>query len=159
MRYLLITLILLSFSACDSVEEKAKAQADHDAKIIKQARADLMTELKIKEEAKQKADALKNGKLSQVGISVHNKEITINPEKAKDFFNTIGKKLEEKLNNLTKDLDKGMIEGQDTGVHIDETKINIDLNKTQDFLNAWGKKMQSFVEEIDNMAKSMDNTK
>ena len=159
MRYLLIPLILLTFSGCDSAEEKAKAQAAHDAKIIKQARADLMTELKVKEEAKQKADALKNGTLSQVGVSVHNKEITINPEKAKDFLNTIGKRIEEKLINLTKDLDKGMVEGQDTGVHIDETKINIDLNKTQDFLNTWGKKMDSFVKEIDNMAKSMDNTK
>ncbi len=160
MRYLLIPLmLLLTFSGCQSSEEKAKAQAAHDARIIQQARAELLAELEAKAKAKKEADILKNSKLSQVGISVQDKEITINPEKAKEFFKTIGKRLEEKLQNLTKDLDKGMLEGEETGVHIDKTKINIDLNKTQDFLNAWGKKMQSFVEEIDNMAKSMDNTK
>lgn len=149
-------ILLLSLASCKSAEEKAKAQAAHDAKIIKQARADLMAELKVKEDAKQKADALKNGKLSQVGISVQDKEITINPDKAKDFFSNLAKKMEEKIHTLTKSLKSGMVEGQETGVHIDESKINIDLNKTQDFLHTWGKKMQSFVKEIDNMAKSVD---
>ena len=166
MKNIFITCILLfSLAGCETAEEKAKAQAIHDAKIIKQARADLMAELKVKKEAEEakekaqkKADALKNEKLSQVGISIQNKEITINPEKAKDFFNNLGKKMEEKIHSLTQSLKKGMIEDQDTGVHIDETKINIDLNKTQDFLHTWGKKMQSFVKEIDNMAKSMNST-
>ncbi len=158
MRHLpIIFILLLAFTACESTETNAKAQAAHDAKIIQQARADLMAELQAKENASSKTDALKNAKLSQVGISIHDKEISINPEKVKDFFNTMGKKLEEKLRNLTKDLDKGMVEGQDTGVHIDKTKINIDLNKTQDFLEIWGKKMQSFVQDIDSIAKSMDN--
>jgi len=160
MRHILLTFfVLFSLTACESAEEKAKAQAEHDAKIIKQAREDLMDELKAKEDATKQADALKNAQLSQVGISVHEKEITINPDKAKDFFNNIGKKLEEKIHTLTKDLDKGMVADSNTGIIIDETKINIDLNKTQDFLNTWGEKMQSFVKEIDNIAESMDNTK
>jgi hypothetical protein len=154
----IISVLLLSLSGCQSAEEEAQAQAAHDAQITKQARADLMAELKAKEEATNAADGLKNAKLSQVGIVVHDKEITINPEKAKDFFDNIGKKIEEKLRDLTKNLDKGMVEGEDTGIHMTSDKINIDLNKTQDFLNTWGKKMQSFVKEIDSMAKSMDTT-
>ena len=156
MRYLLLaSIILFSLAGCESAEEKAQAQAVHDAKIIKQARADLMAELKVKADAKLKADALQNTKLSQVGISVKDKEITINPEKAKDFFNNIGKRLEERLLNLTKDLDKGMVEGTDTGVHINESKINIDLNKTQDFLRLWGEKMRSFVKEMDKVSSEL----
>lgn len=160
MRHILLTLfVLFSLTACETAEEKAQAQATHDAKIIKQAREELMAELKVKEEASKQADNLKNAQLSQVGISVHEKEITINPDKAKDFFDNIGKKLEEKIHTLTKDLQKGMVNDTNTGISVSETKINIDLNKTQDFLNSWGEKMQSFVKEIDNIAKSMDNTK
>ncbi len=48
-----------------------------------------------------------------------------------------------------------MVDDTKTGISINETKINIDLNKTQDFLNSWGEKIQSFVKEIDNIAKSM----
>ncbi len=101
MRHILLTIfVLLSLTACESPKEKAQAQAAHDSKIIQQAREDLMAELKAKEEAEKQADSLKNAQLSQVGISVHEKEITINPDKTKDFFNNIGKKLEEQMNKL-----------------------------------------------------------
>jgi hypothetical protein len=147
--------LLLSLTGCETKEQRAA----HDAKIAQDARTALFAELKAKDDARLKADALQNSKLSQVGISVHDKEITINPEKAKDFFNNIGKRIEEKLRSLTKDLDKGMVEGQDTGVHIGNNNINIDLNKTQNFLNIWGKKMQNFVKEMDKMAKEMEQSK
>lgn len=153
---LLIFLLLFSLTACQSTEEKAKAQAAHDAKIAQQAREELLAEIKAKEEAQNKSLSSKNAQLSQVGISVQNKEITINPEKAKDFFNNIGKKLEEKLQGITKGLEKGTMHNENAGVHIDKSNINIDINKTQDFLQEWGKKMQSFVKEIDKMAKAMD---
>ncbi len=157
MRHLLFTFLLLfSLTACQSAEEKAKAQAEHDAKIAQQAREEVLAELKAKEEARQKEIENNNTPLSQVGISVKEKEITINPEKAKDFFNTLGKKIEEKLQGITKDLERGKIDNESAGVHIDQSKIQVDLNKTQDFLQEWGKKMQGFVKEIDNIAKSMD---
>jgi len=157
MRNLLLAFfVIFSLTACESAEEKAKAQAEHDAKIAQQAREDLLAELKAKDEARKKEIETKNAQLSQVGISVQEKEITINPEKAKDFFNNIGKKIEEKLQGITEGLEKGTVHNESAGVHIDQSNIQIDLNKTQDFLQEWGKKMQSFVKEIDTMAKSMD---
>ena len=153
-------ILLLALPSCKSDEEKAKAQAKHDAKIIKQAREDLRKELKAEAKAKEVArqtSTLKNTKLSEIGIHLHNNEITINPEKTKDFFNNLGKKMEKKVYNFTQDLKKGIIEGEDTGVYIDETKINIDLNRTQDFLSTWDKKMGNFVKEIDDTIKSIDS--
>lgn len=153
MRNILIALILLlSFSGCEDKEK----QALHDAKIAQEAKTQLLVELKVKEEARIKVESMKKDRLSSVGISLDNDTIIIDTNRTRDFFQNIGKNIEEKLQKITKDLERGMMDDNQTGIKISEEHINIDLNKTRDFLNSWGKKMQSLIKEVDTIAKEMD---
>lgn len=147
-------------------EIKAKDEALHQARLeAKAAKEKLLQQEQEKKEAFLKAEILKNKakqqntkneKLSKVGITIEENKITIDTNKTKDFFQSIGKKFGEKLKKITQDLEKGMVNEKDAGVKIDETHINIDLNKTKDFLESWGQKMQGFVKEFDTMAKEID---
>jgi len=146
-------------------EIKAKDEALHQARLeTKAAKEKLLQEEQEKKEAflrvaaqkNKKKQALRNEKLSKIGITVEEDKITIDTNQTKDFFQNIGQKLGDKLKKITQDLEKGMLDEKDAGVKIDETHINIDLNKTKDFLNAWGQKMQGFVREFDDMAKEID---
>jgi len=153
MRHILIALILLlSFSGCEDKEK----QALHDAKIAQEAKAELLEELKVKEETRIKEESAKKNKLSSVGISVDNDIIFIDTNRTRDFFQKIGKNIEAKLQKITKDLERGMIDDNQTGIKFSGEHINIDLNKTRDFLDSWGKKMQSLIEEVDTIAKEMN---
>ncbi|MEA1880047.1 MAG: hypothetical protein U9N11_05345 [Campylobacterota bacterium] len=98
-----------------------------------------------------------NEKLSKVGIAVNDSRITIDTNKTKDFFKNLGKNIEHKLQKLTRDAQKGLVDEQGAGIKIDKNNINIDLNKTKDFLENWGKSMQIFVKDIDDIAKRFEN--
>lgn len=154
MRYLLMSLILLlSFTGCEDKEQQAK----HDAKIAQQARAALLAELEaekalIKKESQEKNET----KLSQMGIEMDDGIITIDTNKTKDFFKDLNQKMAAQINKISEDLEKGIIETKEAGVEMNEQHIHIDLNKTQNLLQDWGKKMQIFVQEFDEMAKTLE---
>ena len=144
------------------IKDEALKQARQEAKAAKekllvgeQAKKEAFLKEQTKKAQKRKEDT-KNEKLSKAGILIEDNVITIDTNKTKDFFQNIGKKLEEKLRKITNEIEKGMLDEKDTGVQIDESRINIDLNKTKDFLETWGKKMQGFVKEFDTMAKESD---
>lgn len=154
--------LLKEIQAKDAALAKAREEAkDTQAKLLAQEQA--KKEAFLKEEAAKKAaqehlakEKIANAKLSNVGVHVEEDTITIDTKKTKDFFEQLGKTFQDKIQKMTKELDKGIINEEDAGVKIDETHINIDLNKTKDFLETWGKKMQGFVKEFDSMAKEMD---
>jgi len=153
MKYILLTIILLlSLSGC---QNKKEDQAQHDAKIAQEARAQL---LKEQAEAKQKQAELEgNNKYSKIGITTEDGKIIIDTNKTKDFFKDIAIKMKDKMEKLSKDLEKGMIKDKNAGIEVNETHIHIDLNKTKSFLDNWGKKMQGFVKEFDDIVKEFDN--
>jgi hypothetical protein len=149
MRYLFISLLLLlSFTGCEDKEQQAK----HDAQIVQQARAQLLAEL----EAKKAQEKKQNPKLNNMGISVEDGTITIDTNKTKDFFNALGKKMDIQMKKMAEDMEKGIIENKEAGVEINEQHIHIDLNKTHDLLMNWGKQIQVFVQEFDEMAKTLE---
>jgi hypothetical protein len=159
MRHLLITLIiLLSFTGC---EDKAKDQAAHDNKIAQQAKAELRAEIEAEkaqaEKESQEASQEKNEtKLTQMGVNMNDGIITIDTNKTKDFFRDLNQKMAAQINKISDDMEKGIIEAKEAGVEMNEQHIHIDLNKTQNMLQDWGKKMQIFVQEIDEMAKTLE---
>jgi Tfp pilus assembly protein PilV len=158
MKQLLIILVLLfSFSGCQDAKEE---QAQHDAQVAQQAKAELLAELKAKEESlkKEELELKKSNKLSKIGITTENGKIIIDTNKTKSFFKNIATKMKNKMEKLSKDIENGMIKDQNAGIEVDDTHINIDLNKTKSFLENFGKKMQEFVKEFDTIAEEIDKT-
>jgi hypothetical protein len=149
MRYLIVSLIVLfSFTACENKEKQAK----HDAKVAQQARAELLAEL----EAKKAQEEKKSTEFNKIGINIDDGTITIDTNKTKDFFNTLGKKLDMQMTKMAADMEKGMIDNEEAGIEINEQLIHIDLNKTRDLLLNWGEQIQVFVQEFDKMAETLE---
>jgi len=180
---LLILILLFSLTSCDNSEEKIAQQTKlaQEAQIQKEA---LLKELKLKdialtkarEEAKaikekllaqeqakkeafvqeeaRKALAEKNKKLSPIGIHVEKNTITIDTNKTRDFFKQLGKQFEDKVTKIVTDIEKGLVNEEESGLKIDKSHINIDLNKTKSFLELWGKKMQGFAKEFDHFSQN-----
>jgi uncharacterized lipoprotein YehR (DUF1307 family) len=153
MKQILIAIILLfSFSGC---QDKKEDQAQHDAKIAQEARAQL---LKEQEEAKKKQEEVeKNSKFSKIGITSKDGKIIIDTNKTKSYFKDLAHEMKSKMEKMSEDMEDGFIKNDEAGIEMNETHINIDLNKTKIFLDNWGKKMQKFVKEFDNIAKEFDN--
>ena len=152
MKQILIAMILLlSFSGCQDTKED---QAQHDAKIAKEARAQL---LKEQAEAKQKREELeKNNKYSKIGITKEDGKVIIDTNKTKSYFKDLAHQMKTKMDKMSKDLEKGIVKNEEAGIEMDETHINIDLNKTKTFLDTWGKKIQGFVKEFEDISKEFD---
>ncbi len=158
MRYLLIMLILLlSLIGCEDTDQLAKQQAAHDAKIAQQARAELLAELEAEKLREQKELQEKNEtKLTKMGVHMDDGIITIDTNKTKAFFRDFNQKMSAQMEKISEDLEKGVIETKEAGVEMNDQYIHIDLNKTQDLLEEWGKKIQIFVQEFDEMARSVE---
>ena len=151
MKHILLSiLILFALSGC---QDKKEEQAQHDAKIVQEARAQL---LKEQAEAKRKAEFEKNNKFSKIGITTEDDKVIIDTNKTKSFFKNIAHQIQTKMDKLNKDLEKGIVNEEEAGIEMDETHINIDLNKTKSFLETWGKKLQGFVKGFDDIAKEFD---
>jgi len=150
----IVIILILFLSGC---QDKKEDQAQHDAKIAQEARAQL---LKEQEEAKKKHEALeKNHKYSQIGITSEGGKIIIDTNKTKSYFKALAHQMKSKMDKMSKDLEKGIIKNEEAGIEMDETHINIDLNKTKIFLDTWGKKIQGFVKEFDGVAKEFKTQK
>ncbi len=156
MKHILFSLILLlSFTGC---QDKKEEQAQHDAKVAQEARAQLLKEQKAQEEAEKKQEEFeKNNKFSKIGITSEDGKIIIDTNKTKSYFQDLAHEMKTKMDKISKDLEKGIIKNEEAGIEANETHINIDLNKTKSFLDIWGKKMQGFVKEFDDIAKEFDN--
>jgi len=151
--------LLLTLTACQSNEDQQK----HDAVVAQQARAQLIKELRTKEEARKKAaleakrEAERNAtKLEKIGIAVEGSKIIIDTNKTKTFFKQMTERLQKKMQKIQEELQRGTIEEQDAGIKVDKEKINIDLNKTKGFLESWGKKMQEIFKDLDEATKQIE---
>ena len=153
MKHILLSILLLFFlSGC---QDKKEDQAQRDAKIVQEARTEL---LKEQAEAKKKQEELeKNNKFSKIGITSEDGRIIIDTNKTKSYFKDLAHQMKTKMDKMSKDLEKGIVKNEEAGIEMDERHINIDLNKTKTFLDIWGKKMQGFVKEFDEIAKEFDN--
>ena len=115
---------------------------------VEKAKDEALSESKKWQKMAKKQCAQKD-RFSKTGIKIEGNTITIDTNKTKDFFETIGKNFDKKLKKVTQDLDKGVLKKKSAGVDIDNRHINIDLNKTKDFLENWGKKLQDIIQDFD----------
>jgi hypothetical protein len=144
---LLLLAILILFTGCKSDEEKQRV---HDAQIAKQARSELLAELKAKE---LKA---KTGSLSQLGISKNEGVIRIDTNQTKTFFKNIATQMQTKVQKLSDDIREGHMVEKEAGIEIDASHVNIDLNKTKSFLESFTKRMQTFAKEFDTITQNLE---
>lgn len=141
MRTLLVSLFLfLGLAGC---ENSAESQAERDARIAQEARAELLRELKAAEEAKEK-----NSTLFRIGISQKGDKITIDTNKTQQFFKNLSKKITKEMDQFSQEMEKG--------IEVDENHIQIDINKTGNFLDKWHQKMQNFANEINALSRSLE---
>ena len=142
--------MILVFNGCES-------QSERDARIAKQAKEELLAELKAKEKAEAQAQKMReaNSTLLRMGISKEDGVITIDTNKAKGFFEQMGKQVTREVKKFQEEFD----EGKGAGIEANESEIHIDLHKTEHFLERWGEQMQEFADELDALSEEMDTNK
>lgn len=156
-KMLLSLIILLSFTACQDKEKDAAIQAAHDAKIVAQARADLLLELKIAKEKQLATQSnIEQSQLNQMGVSIQDDTFSIDTKKANDYFTAMSKNMEAQMQKISDDLQKGMIDTKEAGIQISKEHINIDLNQTHKLLNDWSQKIELFAQEFDKLTTNPD---
>jgi hypothetical protein len=93
----------------------------------------------------------------KIGVDVSEDNINIDLGKTKDFFNSLQNTLEEKAENIQKDISEGKIDLEENmGIKIDGEQIDIDLKKAKSFIEEFGKKIEHFLGEIDHVASKLD---
>jgi len=163
-----ILLFIFLLFGCESSKQKAQEKIAHieaenhilrvaiekkDIKL-KEAKLELKTAKKellnlIQKEGKKP----QNSTLSKIGISIDKNKIIFDSNKTKHFFENANHSLNEKLKQISKDYEKGIINDNDIGINIDKSHINIDFNKTKNFFDIWDKKIESFLSEVDNLIR------
>ena len=97
-----------------------------------------------------------DSKLTQMGIAITENSISIDTNKTKTYIKEVSHSLDKKIQEISEDLSKGVIQTKEAGIDINEKHIHIDLNKTQNLIEDWGNKVKSFVNQFDEMAKAID---
>jgi transposase-like protein len=93
----------------------------------------------------------------KIGVNVSDDNINIDLGKTKDFFSSLQNTLEEKAENIQKDISEGKIDLEDNmGIKVDGEHIDIDLKKTKSFIEEFGQKIEDFLGEIDHVAGKLD---
>ena len=95
--------------------------------------------------------------LGLLGINIDDGKIEVDTNKTKSFFETLGKKVEEKVEDINSGIKSGKLDLKDSvGVKIEDEKIELDLNKTKSFFEHLANKLKSFTENIDLSTKNMN---
>ena len=167
--WLSVALLIGFMTGCESKEEKeqvkqaelfkeeqiqkAAQKVEEDKKVAKVAKE------AVTEKARLAAIQAENpSAMNKMGVSMEEGKLTIDTNKAKEFF-TIFKK---KLDDTSEQIDKEIREGNLTltipvGIEVTNRKVSIDINKTKSFLDSWGERMTDFAKEFDTMTKTLHN--
>ncbi|MFK5976657.1 MAG: hypothetical protein QM493_09135 [Sulfurovum sp.] len=97
-----------------------------------------------------------DSKLTQMGIAITENSISIDINKTKTYIKEVSHNLDKKIQEIGEDFSKGIIQTKEAGIDINEKHIHIDLNKTQNLIEDWGNRVKSFVNQFDEMAKTID---
>ena len=135
-------LSLLVFSGCQAKEEQNTSQSMQDNTSLEEKKITVFSEAKTQE-------SQQNVMTSQFGVNMQNGTITINTEKTKAFLNDLGSHMENEVERMRQEMQKGIEVNKDT--------INIDLNRTQNLLSTWSAKIDTFVKEFDTLLAPIEN--
>ncbi|MEA3417796.1 MAG: hypothetical protein U9Q90_00180 [Campylobacterota bacterium] len=157
MKQIVLAFLIIGLMAgCESKEEREQAK---QAELFKQEQVQKLKEEELaRQRAKEEAEraAKESPTLSKMGVTMSEGKLVIDTNKAKEFFGTLHKRLD----NTSKEIDKELKEGNLTvaksiGIEVTQDKMSIDLNKTKSFLDRWGEQMESFAKEFDKLTKTL----
>lgn len=165
MRHVIISFIVLFILVgCESKEEIAKAK---EAILYKEAQEKLLKDIEIAKEKKLKEELLARQKaleevnqstLTKAGITMDNGKLTIDTNRAKDFFSELSDSFMAKSKKIDQELKDGNLTStKDMGLEISNNSFSMDFNKTKGFLERWGKKIDSFSKEINLFTDTIDD--
>jgi hypothetical protein len=149
--------VLFTLTACQNAQEN---QAEHDAKVAADARAELLIELEAaaNTEARQKKEEIEEtNTLAPMGVVVYDGKLIIDTNQTKTFFQEMAATMKAKADQFAKDLEEGNINNPQAGIEMNQTNINIDLNKTKSFFENWEKTVEGYVKQFEAMTKQLNN--
>jgi predicted nucleotidyltransferase len=94
--------------------------------------------------------------LKKIGVEINDEKIAIDLKKTKSFFTMLQELLQQKAQDLQKNLEEGKLEIEDVGVRVDDEHVEIDLAKTKSFLETFGKETENFLSEIEKAARQIE---
>ena len=159
-KYFILFLIILSLSGCQSKEDIKKAE---EAERYKQEQIMNLEKILVLEEEERIAEAKKRERLEkernsstlyQMGISADNGKVIFDTNMAKNFFTTIGDRLERASKEI---IEENSSSSKKMGLEIEEHNISIDFNKTKVFLEQWSSKISSFTREISSFGDKIED--
>ena len=102
------------------------------------------------------AESAEKTLISKMGIEFENNKLNVDFNKTRDFFGNLQKQLEERADQIQKDISEGSVDmSEKVGVKVDKDHINVDLNKSKEFVNDLGKKIEGFLAEIDKVVSDI----
>jgi len=97
-----------------------------------------------------------NEMMSKMGIEIDEGKIAIDINKTKGFFSALQEMLQNKAEDLQKNIAEGKLDMADSaGIKIDKEHIDIDLTKTRSFIEELGKKVEGMVGQIDHTVEKI----
>ena len=117
----LFSLLLLFFTSCDDTVVVEEQNISTSSKVEK-------------------------GVLEEMGIEFNGDKLIIDINKTDNFFGTLDKRIEKKVEQKIKKIDINI--SRDIGISVDDEEINIDLNKTKNMLDNISHIFESILFEL-----------
>jgi len=97
--------------------------------------------------------------LNKIGVEIDQDRVAIDLNKTKSFFAALQEILQQKAQQLQKNLEEGKLDMEDVGIKLDEERIEVDLKKTKTFVETFGQKIENFLKELEESVKEIEKPK
>jgi len=97
--------------------------------------------------------------LNKIGVEIDQDKVAIDLKRTKSFFASLQEILQQKAEQLQKNLEEGKLDMEDVGLKLDEDRVEVDLKKTKTFIETFGQKVENFLKELEESVRQIDNPK
>jgi len=94
--------------------------------------------------------------VKKIGFSSKDGIVSIDTNKAKNYFSDLGNNIKNKSKQLSVELKSKTLKiTKDIGIELDKGSLSIDLNKTKEFADRVGKNIKIFTNDINDFTKKL----
>ncbi|WP_457607337.1 hypothetical protein [Nitratifractor sp.] len=162
LRSVIVLILALLFSACGEQEKKAEKstrattptmqQTVVPQGAIVQSPAHRQTRSPNQPATQQLQPASPRGEtplMQKMGLKVEGSRIILDTRRSKAYFEELGRKLRQSMDQSVKTIRSQSPKGEDLGIYVDQHTIVLDLNKTKKFLENWVDTMEVIGKELE----------